>query len=109
MRKVFSSTDVSETMLVRDALVRHGVEATIQNEYSGNSVIPAFRPPAEVWIQHDGDYKKAREIVVSAISTLDTVANGKSWVCSGCGEESPQSFDVCWNCGQENDKAGGEQ
>ena len=59
MRRVFSSVDVSETVLVRDALLHDAVEATIQNEYSDRSPIPAFRPPAEFWIRHDQDYEKA--------------------------------------------------
>jgi hypothetical protein len=68
MRKVFSSNEVSETMLVRDALAHHGVEAAIQNEYSGRSAVPEFRPPAEVWVRHDDDYASARRIVVDTIT-----------------------------------------
>ena len=49
MRRVFSSNDVTETALVRDALVQNGIEVTIQNEHSGRSAVPAFRPPAEIW------------------------------------------------------------
>lgn len=100
MRKVFSSIEVSETALVRDALVHHGLDATIQNEYSGRSAIPGFRPPAEVWVSHDGDYESARRIVVETIATLDSKVDAPPWVCSSCREENPASFEVCWNCGQ---------
>ena len=48
MRKVFSSNEFSETVLIRDALIHRGVAATIQNEHSGRAAIPEFRPPAEV-------------------------------------------------------------
>lgn len=100
MRKVFSSTEVSETVLVRDALVHHGVEATIQNEQSSRAAIPAFRPPGEVWVVRDGDYEKAREVVVSTVSKLDAASDAEPWVCDRCREENPQSFEICWNCGQ---------
>ena len=101
MRKVFSSNEVSETALVRDALVHAGVDVTIQNEYSGRSAIPAFRPPAEVWVRNDDDYDAARQIVVNTIATLDSQAHAPPWVCSRCEERNPQSFEVCWNCGQD--------
>jgi len=105
MRKVFSSNELSETTLVRDALVHRGVAATIQNEFSGRSAIPEFRPPAEVWVSHDDDYENARRIVVQTLATLDSKFDAKPWSCSNCEEENPQSFDVCWNCG--HDKSNG--
>lgn len=55
MRKVFSSNDVSEATLVQDALVRHGIEVTVANEHSGTRAVPAFRPPAEIWVKQYSD------------------------------------------------------
>jgi len=103
MRKVFSSNELSETVLVRDALVHHGVDATIHNEHSGTSAIPAFRPPAEVWIKNAGDFASARRIVADAIATLDSKSNQAPWVCPACEEENPQSFDLCWSCQRERE------
>jgi hypothetical protein len=100
MRKVFSSLEVSETALVRDALVHHGFDVTVQNEYSGGSAVPEFRPPAEVWVKRDTDYERARHIVVETLATLDSKSDAPPWVCSSCREENPQSFELCWNCGQ---------
>jgi hypothetical protein len=101
MRKVFSSNEISETALIRDALVHHGIAATIQNEFSGRSAIPEFRPPAEVWVDRDDDYENARKIVVQTLATLDSKADVKPWTCSNCEEENPQSFDMCWSCGRD--------
>lgn len=105
MRKVFSSNELSETVLVRDALVHHGLEATIQNEHSGRTAVPGFRPPAEVWVTRDRDFEEARRIVVDAVSTLDSRSDAKPWVCSSCREENPQSFEMCWKCARERDHA----
>ena len=104
MRKVFSSNELSETVLVRDALIHQGLAATIQNEYSGRAAIPEFRPPAEVWVDDDGAYDAARRIVADTISTIDSKTNAAPWICPSCSEESPQSFDICWSCG--HDKGG---
>ena len=104
MRKVFSSNELSETVLVRDALLHQGLAATIQNEYSGRSAIPGFRPPAEVWVDDDNDYDAARRIVADTISKIDSKANAAPWICPSCSEENPRSFDVCWSCGHDKDK-----
>lgn len=105
MRKVFSSNELSETVLVRDALIHQGVAATIQNEYSGRTAVPEFRPPAEVWVSHDGDYETARQIVTDAIARIDSKSDVAPWTCRSCGEENPQSFEVCWSCGHEKASA----
>jgi len=99
MRKVFSSNEFSETALVRDALVHQGVEVTVQNEHSGRSAVPGFRPPAEIWVTRDDAYESARRIAIDTISTLDSKADSKPWACMSCGEENPQSFEMCWSCG----------
>lgn len=105
MRKVFSSNEISETALVRDALLHHGIAVTVQNEFSGRTAVPGFRPPAEIRVDRDADYDDARRVVVDTIATLDAKSDGKPWVCARCSEENPQSFDICWNCG--HDKPGG--
>jgi hypothetical protein len=101
MRKVFSSNEITETTLVRDALVHQGVDVTIQNQHSGRTAVPGFRPPAEVWITRDDDYENARRIVVDSISALTSKSDAAPWVCSHCEEENPQSFDMCWKCGRD--------
>ncbi len=101
MRKVFSSTEVSEIALVRDALEGNGLGVTVQNEYSGRSAVPAFRPPVEVWVRNDADYDEARRIVVATIATLNSTSDAPPWTCPRCREENPQSYEVCWNCVHE--------
>ena len=103
MRKVFSSNVTSETVLVRDALLQHGLAATIQNENSGYSAVPEFRPPAEVWVSSDSDYDRARLVVTATLATLDSKAAAEPWVCRHCREENPQSFELCWNCGRSGE------
>lgn len=105
MRKVFSSNELSETVLVRDALIHRGVTATIQNEYSGRTAVPEFRPPAEVWVNDDDDYETARRIVTDTIATIDSKSHAPPWTCPSCREENPQSFEICWNCGHEKGNA----
>jgi hypothetical protein len=99
MRKVFSSMDISETVLVRDAIVRHGIETITQNEYSGHSAVPEFRPPVEIWVASDADYDAARRVVESTLSVIDSKIEVPPWRCAHCNTENPGSFELCWNCG----------
>jgi hypothetical protein len=101
MRRVFSSNQISETVLVRDALLQHGVEAIIQNEQSGMAAVPEFRPPADIWIRNDSDYDRAHRIVVKMLATIDGKSQLPPWVCGNCSEENPQAFELCWNCGHD--------
>lgn len=107
MQKVFSTNIVSEAVLVRDALLRHGIEATIQNENSGYTAVPEFRPPAEIWVTNDADYDAARRLVAETLSTLDSKTEGPPWRCVDCDMENPASFELCWNCGRLRNAPGG--
>lgn len=98
MRKVFSSNEPAETMLIRDALVQQGIAVTIQNALSGRSAVPEFRPEAEIWLDDESDYEPARKIVTTALAKLDSQSEEAPWSCSGCKEDNPASFEVCWNC-----------
>jgi len=101
MQKVFSSMVLSETVLVRDALMRHGIEVFTQNENSNNSAIPEFRPPAEIWVVRDADYDTARRLVTDTLSTIDSKIEAAPWLCAHCNAENPSSFELCWSCGKE--------
>jgi hypothetical protein len=93
--------DLSETVLVRDALTRHGIEVFTQNEYSNHSAIPEFRPPADLWIVHDTHYDTARRLVADTLSTIDSKTVAAPWLCADCKSENPASFELCWSCGKD--------
>lgn len=101
MRKVFSSIEISETVLVEDALVRNGIQATTQNQHSGRSATPEFRPAAEVWILRDEDLDAAQRVVTETLSTIDSRTEAAPWTCASCRSENPASFELCWSCGRE--------
>lgn len=99
MQKVFSSIEVSETVLVRDALLHHGIDAVIQHEHSAYTAVPAHRPPAEVWIRDHAALEAALEIVRQTVAKLDAKTDGEPWSCANCSERNPPAFDLCWSCG----------
>jgi hypothetical protein len=101
MQKVFSSRELSETVLVRDALVHQGIEVFVQNEHSNHTAVPEFRPPAEIWIVRDTDYEEASRLIKDTLSTIDSRTEAAPWQCAHCKSENPASFELCWSCGKE--------
>jgi hypothetical protein len=99
MRKVFSSNDMPEVVLVRDSLLHNGIPATIQNQYSGFEAVPAFRVQAEVWVEDSVDPARAQAIVDKALARIDGETTEAPWTCGACGEQNPARFEICWSCG----------
>lgn len=101
MKRVFSTLEISEAILVRDALLQAGIEAMIENQNTSFSAIPGLRAPAEIWIRDDGRFEAARKIVTQTVTAIDDPSEQATWTCKECGEANPVSFDVCWNCQRE--------
>jgi hypothetical protein len=104
MRKIFESMEVSEIMLVRDALLQGGIAATMNNQ--AHSVVPAYRGAIAVWIPSDADVDAARAIVAHTLASIDDTSDERPWTCSACGEQNPRAFEVCWQCQHERRAAG---
>lgn len=101
MRKIFSSMEISETMLIRDALASNGIDAFTQNETAGHTAVPEFRPSVDIWVRNDADYDAARKVVESTLAVIDSAAEASPWRCAHCASENPGSFELCWSCGRE--------
>jgi hypothetical protein len=72
----------------------------IKNELLSGAAgeLPPIECWPELWITHDDQYTRARELVEA---TLDADAhNGQSWQCPHCRELLEGQFAQCWNCGQ---------
>jgi hypothetical protein len=66
-------------------------------------------------LPHEGDYRQ--EMISSQQQTSDllphendheqetALSQGPSWKCPHCGESVPGGFEVCWNCGTNQDGA----
>ena len=88
------------TMLLHSAkniLDSNNIESVFKNEHSAPSgpnlgISNIFQ---ELWVVHEEDYLRAREILEREIINPEPKA---AWVCPQCNEENAGSFDFCWNC-----------
>jgi transglutaminase-like putative cysteine protease len=97
MKRIYSAATLADAHLVVGLLAQHGIAARVFNENAqgGLGEIPFTHAWPEVWVDDGRDAQRAREV----IGTLEQSGTDKQIACKQCGELSPETFEVCWNCG----------
>lgn len=90
-------------LLVNNAqniLENAGIPIAIKNEYAAGASgdLSFLNTWLELWVVNDEDYSKAIETLDAALAN----SNNREWTCGNCDELNAASFDICWNCQQEN-------
>ena len=87
-----------DAYLLADRLKQAGIRAHVFNEHASSIVgdVPPDIAQPQVWLANDYDRERA-EVLLRTIQ--EEAARGGSVRCDRCGEESPATFDLCWNCG----------
>jgi len=98
MIKVYTAANLQDAHLLLGLLNLAGIDARILNASAHGALgeIPFAAAYPEIWIDHDRDLKRARQVLdgfeqpeVSALPMR----------CSSCGEDNPAGFELCWRCG----------
>jgi Putative prokaryotic signal transducing protein len=89
-----------DAFLVADRLNQAGIRAHVFNQHASSIVgdVPPDVAQPQVWLEREGDRERA-EILLARL-TEDAARSGTAH-CTGCGEDSPANFDLCWNCGRQ--------
>ena len=97
MFRLCTTATLAEAHLLRDLLLRAGVDARVFNEHAqgGLGDIPFTHAWPEIWLDRPGDADRARAL----IDAFEHAQSGPDRGCEVCGEISPGSFEVCWHCG----------
>ena len=95
MRRVYIAESLIDARLVVDLLSQHGIETKLFNENCVGALgeLPVTYP--EVWICEDHDSERSRLLISEFCAQPE---QGVSLTCKTCGESSPASFDICWQC-----------
>ncbi|MCC6915908.1 DUF2007 domain-containing protein [Nitrosomonas sp.] len=98
MKKLYTANHLLEAYIVRDLLENACIPARLFNEYAqgGTGEIPFTHTYPEVWVVRDFDYERGRTIV-TAYEQMPQVTG--TIFCLQCGEENPDNFQLCWQCG----------
>jgi hypothetical protein len=106
MRKLFTFSfgGNAQAGLMKDLLEQDGILCVIRNDSLSNLLgeIPFTNCYPELWVIHDQDYPKAKEVLDSWMNQPNQVA--ASWECPNCGEIIEGQFAACWKCGTEQEE-----
>ncbi|HWQ39677.1 MAG TPA: DUF2007 domain-containing protein [Burkholderiales bacterium] len=99
MVKVYSAPTLPDAHLIAALLAQEGIEARVFNENAqgGLGEIPFMHAWPEVWVVEERDAERARKVIRS----LEHADTRRQVVCGACGESSPSTFQLCWNCGAQ--------
>jgi hypothetical protein len=98
VKKLYRAANLPDAHILRGLLAQAGIETHVFNENAqgGLGQLPFTEAWPEVWVAQDRDLPRARDIV-QAFECKPAVSADVG--CSGCGEENPSSFQLCWRCG----------
>ena len=97
--RFYTARNRFDAYLLADRLKQAGIRAHVFNEHASSIVgeIPPDVGQPQVWLEREQDRERAL-LLLSRIE--DDAQQTGVRRCGGCGEESPASFDLCWNCGR---------
>ena len=80
-----------------DTLRAAGIRCSVRNTALSGALgeIPFLECAPQIWLDHDADEDRARQILLE----LQSPARGPAWFCAGCGETLEGQFGSCWRCG----------
>jgi hypothetical protein len=102
VKEIYSHENLARVEIFRVLLEDAGIPALVRNENDVLSAIPGpmFRPA--LCIMNDEDEPRAVEILKKHLDSALPPATG-DWTCAKCGENVPETFDVCWKCEAERE------
>jgi ribosomal protein L40E len=94
MVRVHAARTLAEAELVRQTLAGagHHVELRGLARVGLAGEIPFPDAVVEVWVEASG-----AEAARACLASVEARAH-LEWVCPGCGERNPASFEHCWSC-----------
>ncbi|RPI41996.1 MAG: DUF2007 domain-containing protein [Betaproteobacteria bacterium] len=98
MIKAYTAANLQDAHILLGLLQGQGIEARIlnANAQGGLGEIPFASTYPELWLVHERDRGRAR----SVFEAFERPAAGtRPTRCTGCGEDNPAGFEICWNCG----------
>ena len=99
MIKVFTAQLLPNASVVKAMLESQQIPCLLKNEHLSIAIgeIPLVECWPEVWVIHDYQAERARELIHDYMTTSPN-ADEAPWRCPECAEQVDAIFARCWNC-----------
>lgn len=93
---IYLAANPVDAEIVRDLLSGNGIDVELRGMYAWGGVgeLPHTEAYPRVYLVRESDRERARAL----LREYEKAAPQGTIRCKGCGESSPASFAVCWNC-----------
>jgi len=97
--RFYTARNRFDAYLLADRLNQIGIRAHVFNEHTSSIVgeVPPDVAQPQVWLEREQDRERAAVLLQRLEDDAAQVGVRR---CGACGEESPATFDLCWNCGR---------
>lgn len=99
MKLVYSHSNSMIIGSMSGALNQEGIETEIRNDILGGAA--GEIAPGETWIELMVVNDAQAEAATQRIKEILEQPERDDWMCNGCQESNPATFDVCWQCGEQ--------
>ena len=102
MKEVYSHYDFARVGYYRSILEEAGILCFVRNENADMGVLGAAITDAipSLCVTDPESHRIAKQIIAAHEFPQEEVVKIPAWNCR-CGEEVPEGFDSCWNCGAD--------
>lgn len=98
MKRLCKASSLPDAHILRGVLEQAGIRVHVFNENAQGGVgqLPVNEAFPELWLDDEADFDRAQSVVKEF---EEGPRNTGTTRCSGCGEDNPGNFQVCWSCG----------
>jgi hypothetical protein len=98
MIRFYTARSRFDAYLLADRLKQAGIRAHVFNEHASSIVgeVPPEVGQPQVWLEREQDRERAAVLLAHIEANAGSTETRN---CPRCGEDSPASFELCWNCG----------
>ncbi len=103
MKRIYNALNLPDAHIVAGLLEQAGIRVRIFNANAVGALgeLPVDAAGPQVWVERDADAARGRGIIEAHQRSS---ASALLHACVHCGEENPEAFEICWNCGKLVDR-----
>jgi len=103
MKRIYNALHLPDAHIVAGLLEQAGIRVRIFNANAAGALgeLPVDAAGPQVWVERDADEARGRAVIEAHQRNR---ASTRVHACVHCGEDNPETFEICWNCAKLVDR-----